>query len=100
MLVWFFLLLDYHIHPQSANLPGMVFFNLPAYFSAQTIQAGKKRKVIDAVAIKLAEISKGNDVNAIKEGIAALDKAATEFVARRMDGNIKKALAGHNVDEF
>lgn len=59
-----------------------------------------EREVIDLVANKLAELSKGNDVRAIKEGIAELDKAATEFVARRMDGNIKKALAGHNVDEF
>lgn len=59
-----------------------------------------ERKAIDLVAVKLAELSKGNDLRAIKDTIAELDKAATEFVARRMDGNIKKALAGHNVDEF
>ena len=59
-----------------------------------------ERKAIDLVADKLAELSKGDDLRTIKEGIAELDKAATEFVARRMDGNIKKALAGHNVNEF
>ncbi len=59
-----------------------------------------ERKAIDLVAVKLAELSKGNELRAIKDAIAELDKAATEFVARRMDGNIKKALAGHNVDEF
>jgi len=59
-----------------------------------------ERKAIDLVANKLSELSKGSDVREIKDGIAELDKAATEFVARRMDGNIKKALAGHNVDEF
>ena len=59
-----------------------------------------ERNAIDQVANKLIELSKGSDERAIKEGIAELDKAATEFVARRMDGNIKKALAGHNVDEF
>jgi molecular chaperone HscA len=59
-----------------------------------------ERKAIELVANKLTELSKGSDVRAIKDGIAELDQAATEFVARRMDGNIKKALAGHNVDEF
>jgi len=59
-----------------------------------------ERKEIELVASKLKVLSKGNDLRAIKDGISALDKSATEFVARRMDGNIKKALAGHNVNEF
>ena len=59
-----------------------------------------ERKPIDLAANKLLELSKGNELRAIKDGIAELDSAATEFVARRMDGNIKKALAGHNVNEF
>ncbi|MCW9030125.1 MAG: Hsp70 family protein, partial [Gammaproteobacteria bacterium] len=59
-----------------------------------------ERNEIELVAKKLIELSKGSDVRAIKDGISALDKSATEFVARRMDGNIKKALAGHNVNEF
>ena len=59
-----------------------------------------ERKEIELVAEKLSGLSKGNDLRAIKEAIAELDTSATEFVARRMDGNIKKALAGHNVNEF
>jgi len=59
-----------------------------------------ERKEIELVASKQKDLSKGNDLRAIKDGIFALDKSATEFVARRMDGNIKKALAGHNVNEF
>ena len=59
-----------------------------------------ERKKIDSVAENLQKLSKGNDLRAIKDAMAELDKTATEFVARRMDGNIKKALAGHNVDEF
>lgn len=59
-----------------------------------------ERKKIDSVAEKLQKLSKGSDLRAIKDAMAELDKTATEFVARRMDGNIKKALAGHNVDEF
>jgi len=60
----------------------------------------EERKPIDLAAQKLLELSKGNELRAIKDAIAELDNAATEFVARRMDGNIKKALAGHNVNEF
>lgn len=59
-----------------------------------------ERKVVDNVASNLDELRKGSDLRAIKNAIAEVDKAATEFVARRMDGNIKKALAGHNVNEF
>lgn len=59
-----------------------------------------ERKEIELVAEKLSGLSKGNDLRAIKEAMAELDKSAAEFVARRMDGNIKKALAGHNVNEF
>jgi len=60
----------------------------------------EERSIIDVAAAKLSALSKGNELRAIKDGITELDNAAIEFVARRMDGNIKKALAGHNVDEF
>lgn len=59
-----------------------------------------ERQVVDDVASHLSELCKGSDLRAIKDAIAEVDKAAAEFVARRMDGNIKKALAGHNVNEF
>ena len=60
----------------------------------------EERKEIDLTAEKLSELCKGSDLRAIKDTIAELDKVAAVFVARRMDGNIKKALAGHNVNEF
>ena len=59
-----------------------------------------ERDKIDTAAAHLLEVSKGNDDRAIKNAMQALDAAAEEFVARRMDSNIKKAMAGHNVDEF
>ncbi len=59
-----------------------------------------ERKRVDLAATKLSGLSKGTELRAIKGAIAELDKAAATFVARRMDGNIKKALAGHNVNEF
>ena len=59
-----------------------------------------ERKEVDLAAAKLSELSKSTELRAIKDAIAELDKVAATFVARRMDGNIKKALAGHNVNEF
>ncbi|GMR16235.1 MAG: Fe-S protein assembly chaperone HscA [Gammaproteobacteria bacterium] len=59
-----------------------------------------ERKLVDLAATKLSALSKGKELRVIKDAIAELDKAAATFVARRMDGNIKKALAGHNVNEF
>lgn len=63
------------------------------------LNAGE-REELDLAAAKLSELSKSTELRAIKDAIAELDKVAVTFVARRMDGNIKKALAGHNVNEF
>ena len=59
-----------------------------------------ERQQIELVANELRDLNQSKDLHAIKDAKAKLDNAATEFVARRMDGNIKKALAGHNVNEF
>lgn len=40
------------------------------------------------------------DVDTLRDNIAALGKLSEEFAARRMNANIRKALAGHNVEEF
>ncbi len=42
----------------------------------------------------------GNDDARIKQAIKALDQATRTFAQRRMDENIRKALAGHKLDEF
>lgn len=59
-----------------------------------------ERSEVDLAAEKLSALSKSTELRAIKDAIAEVDKVAATFVARRMDGNIKKALAGHNVNEF
>lgn len=64
------------------------------------ILSTQERQPIDIAANKLSQLAKGEDLRAIKDAISELDKVATEFVARRMDGSIRKALAGHNVNEF
>ena len=41
-----------------------------------------------------------NDVEEIKAAIKNMEKVAEFYVARRMDDNVKTAMAGHSVDEF
>lgn len=60
----------------------------------------EERQTIDEVAEKLVAVINGTDNRAIKNAMQELDKVAEVFVSRRMDSNIRKAMAGHNVDEF
>jgi molecular chaperone HscA len=43
---------------------------------------------------------RGDDYLAIKAWIESVDAASKPFAERRMDKHIKKAMAGHRVDEF
>ena len=64
------------------------------------ILSAEEREVIEAAARELAEARDGADYRAIKAGIEAVEQASGEYVARRMNENIRKAMAGHRVDEF
>lgn len=48
----------------------------------------------------LAKIAQGDDVNAIKEALAAIDKLTDHYASLRMDASIKKALTGRSVDQI
>ena len=60
----------------------------------------EERQIIDTAAENLVAVITGTDNRAIKNAMQELDKVAEVFVSRRMDSNIRKAMAGHNVDEF
>jgi len=60
----------------------------------------EERQLIDIAAENLVAVVTGTDNRAIKNAMQELDKVAEVFVSRRMDSNIRKAMAGHNVDEF
>ncbi len=59
-----------------------------------------EREAIDAAARHLQDMHAGKDTAAIKQAMTELDRASAEFVARRMNGSIKQALSGHNLEEF
>ncbi len=48
----------------------------------------------------LLKVRNGQEAKMIKQAIEQLDEVTQTFAARRMDESIRKAMAGHKVDEF
>jgi molecular chaperone HscA len=48
----------------------------------------------------LRAVIAGNDHQAIKRAVEALNLASTEFAQRRMDQSVKSALAGHKLSDL
>ncbi len=61
---------------------------------------GEERARIDQALARLERVRQGDDAEAIKQAIAELEAVCAGYVARRMDSNIQRALAGHAIDEF
>ncbi len=60
----------------------------------------EKQRLLSARSELQAIKDNGKDADAVKKAIKNMEKVAEFYVARRMDDNVKKAMAGHNVDEF
>ncbi|MGQ8776168.1 Fe-S protein assembly chaperone HscA [Serratia sp. NA_112.1] len=54
---------------------------------------------IPAAVEALQQAAQGTDPTAIEAAIKTLDAQTQDFAARRMDASIRRALAGHSVDE-
>jgi molecular chaperone HscA len=59
-----------------------------------------ERRAIEAAAATLADARNGTDYRAIRTAIEAVEQASSSYVERRMNSSIRKAIAGHRVDEF
>ena len=58
------------------------------------------RAAIETLLSELAALAEGDDIAAIKQGIAALNKGTADFAALRMDKSIRSALTGQKVDQL
>ncbi len=65
---------------------------------AQLLSHEELARIIEAQH-KLRDSINGDDVNTIASAIKKLDNVTQDFAARRMDESIRRALAGHSVDE-
>ncbi|MCR4301576.1 MAG: Fe-S protein assembly chaperone HscA [Sulfuricaulis sp.] len=59
-----------------------------------------ERAEIESSLTDLQAVRGGNDGARIKRAIKKLDAATQTFAQRRMDENIRKAMAGHRLEEF
>jgi molecular chaperone HscA len=59
-----------------------------------------ERSLIDGAAETLRTVRNNGDHRAIKTAIEAVEKASGAYVERRMNESIRRAMAGHRVDEF
>lgn len=60
----------------------------------------EERSKVDEATNHLREVLVAEDHRNIKAAIDALNKASTEFAARRMNSSIQVAMTGHKVEEF
>jgi molecular chaperone HscA len=66
----------------------------------EQLLAADERAAIEAAAQALADARNGTDYRVIKQAIEAVERASSDYVERRMNTTIRKAMAGHRVDEF
>jgi molecular chaperone HscA len=59
-----------------------------------------ERSGIELLLEQLNAALTGSDQAAIKRATEALNQGTVEFAARRMDASVKRALAGHNIEEI
>lgn len=59
-----------------------------------------ERRLISETRDRLIAARAGDDPGLIKKAITELEAACEDFVARRMNTSIRKAMKGHSVDEY
>jgi molecular chaperone HscA len=67
---------------------------------ADSFLSDEERSAIEQAAAELAASRNDSDHRAIKIAIEKLESVSKVYVDRRMNANIRKAMAGHAVDEF
>ncbi|MFA5082331.1 MAG: Fe-S protein assembly chaperone HscA [Hydrogenophilaceae bacterium] len=65
-----------------------------------TLLQADERAAVEALITNLGSQLQGHNPTAIKRATEALNRGTVEFAARRMDASVKRALAGHKIDEI
>ncbi|WP_019615963.1 Fe-S protein assembly chaperone HscA [Psychromonas ossibalaenae] len=65
----------------------------------QLLSENEYQRIVENIKA-LAETGRGDDVNAIKDALEAIDKLTDHYASLRMDASIKQALTGQSVDQI
>ncbi|MCS6787341.1 MAG: Fe-S protein assembly chaperone HscA [Thiobacillaceae bacterium] len=66
----------------------------------EALLSAEERATIEQLCTTLAAALAGDDVQAIRQASAGLNQGTVEFAARRMDASVRRALAGHRLEEI
>ncbi len=66
---------------------------------ALLLSTSEYQTITDSIKV-LADLGQGDNINAIKDALAAIDKLTDHYASLRMDASIKQALTGQSVDKI
>ena len=67
---------------------------------ADQLLSGEEKSKIMTARQALIEVKSASDIEKIKQAIKQLETTCEDYVARRMNSNIKIAMQGHSIDEY
>ena len=67
---------------------------------ADELLSAEEKKQILSARQKLDEVKTTSDIERVKQAIKTLEATCENYVARRMNSNIKSAMQGHSIDEY
>ncbi len=88
------------LNEQIVEAQGLIAATRAALDEDGALLDAAERAVIEAGIADLERLMAAADHQAIKRGIEALNAATTEFAQRRMDQNVKRAMAGQKLETF
>jgi len=93
------------LNEQIVDAQGLIAATRAAMAEDRALLDAAETTAIEASIADLEKLMAGPDVEpnhhlAIKRGIEALNAATTEFAQRRMDQNVRRAMAGQKLETF
>ena len=67
---------------------------------ADQLLSEQEKSQIAKSRLALVEVKSGSEMEKIKQAIEDLETSCEDYVARRMNSNIKTAMQGHSIDEY
>ncbi|MCA1979163.1 MAG: Fe-S protein assembly chaperone HscA [Thiobacillus sp.] len=88
------------LNEQIVDAQGLIAATRAALKEDGALLSATEIDAIEAGIAALEALLAGTDHHAIKRGIEALNAATTEFAQRRMDQNVRRAMAGQKLETF
>ncbi len=88
------------LNEQIVDAQGLIAATRAALAEDGELLAAEEAAAIGTGIAALEKLTTGTDHQAIKRGVEALNAATTEFAQRRMDRNVRRAMAGQKLENF